>query len=45
MKRLEKVPANAIWFLPMISIDLNLKEFYFGVFKWAYAFEYGKWSQ
>ena len=42
MKKLQKVPARIIWFLPMISIDLELKEFYFGFLKFAYVFEYGK---
>lgn len=45
MKKLQKVPANVFWFLPMISIDLDLKEFYFGIFKWAYAFEYGRFKE
>jgi hypothetical protein len=42
MIKLEKVPVKVFWFIPMISIDYNLKYFYFGWLLFAWSVNYGK---
>lgn len=40
MKKLNRVPVATFWFFPMIAIDTELKEIYFGWLWIAYACRY-----